>query len=143
VLRGIAKEGVNVKIHKVPETDASWVLASPGNLRARHPHAHVRVQHLPPMAYVLDLMKLKHFWHKKVLRIGSYGWVGGAQKHFAEKTEKMFWDAIGPLEYQGAPKAADLKKAEDLARNSPSRSRRSRPRRNETSITIDKTWTST
>ncbi|MEX2718162.1 MAG: FprA family A-type flavoprotein [Candidatus Sigynarchaeum springense] len=115
VLRGIAKEGVNVTIHKVPETDASWVLASAwqsAGLVIAMPTYEYSI--FPPMAYILDLMKLKHFWHKKVLRIGSYGWVGGAQKHFAEKTEKMFWDIIGPLEYQGAPKPADLKKAEEL-----------------------------
>nr|MDO8087007.1 FprA family A-type flavoprotein [Candidatus Sigynarchaeum springense] len=115
VLRGIAKEGVEVTIHKVPETDASWVLASAwksAGLVIAMPTYEYSI--FPPIAYIIDLMKLKHFWHKKVLRIGSYGWVGGAQKHFVEKTDKMFWDTIGPLEYQGAPKAADLEKAEDL-----------------------------
>jgi anaerobic nitric oxide reductase flavorubredoxin len=118
VLRGIAQEGgVKVSVHKVPETDASFVLAdawkSAGLVIAMPTYEY---SIFPPMAYILDLMKLKHFWHKKVLRVGSFGWVGGAQKHYLEKTDKMFWDTIGPLEYQGAPKAEDLKKGEELGR---------------------------
>jgi anaerobic nitric oxide reductase flavorubredoxin len=117
VLRGIAQEGVRVTIHKVPDTDASFVLAdawqSTGLVIAMPTYEY---SIFPPMAYILDLMKLKHFWHKKVLRVGSFGWVGGAQKHFVEKTDKMFWDMIGPLEYQGAPKADDLKRAEELGK---------------------------
>ena len=117
VLRGIAHEGVEVHVHKVPETDASFVLAdawkSAGLVIAMPTYEY---SIFPPMAYVLDLMKLKHFWHKKVLRVGSFGWVGGAQKHYVEKTDKMFWDCVGPLEYQGAPKPEDLKKGEELGR---------------------------
>ncbi|HME53641.1 MAG TPA: FprA family A-type flavoprotein [Candidatus Lokiarchaeia archaeon] len=115
VLRGIAREGVKVTIHKVPETDASFVLAdawkSAGLVIAMPTYEY---SIFPPMGYVLDLMKLKHYWYKKVLRIGSFGWVGGAQKHFVEKTDKMNWDMLGPLEYQGAPKAEDLENAEAL-----------------------------
>ncbi len=117
VLRGIAQEGVKVTIHKVPETDASWVLASAwqsAGLVIAMPTYEYDI--FPPMKYILDLFKLKHFWHKKVLRIGSYGWVGGAQKHFEEMTAKMQWECIGPIEYQGAPKAIDLENAEKLGR---------------------------
>ncbi|MHA1683233.1 MAG: FprA family A-type flavoprotein [Promethearchaeota archaeon] len=115
VLRGIAREGVRVKIHKVPETDASWVLASAwqsAGLVIAMPTYEYNI--FPPMDYVLNLMKLKHFWYKKVLRVGSFGWVGGAQRHFNEKTEKMNWECLEPVEYQGAPTEDDLKHAESM-----------------------------
>lgn len=115
VLRGIASERVRVTMHKVPETDASFVLAdawqSAGLVIAMPTYEY---DIFPPMGYVLDLFRLKHFWHKKVLRIGSFGWVGGAQKHYEEKTARMQWDCVGVLEYQGSPKADDLLQAERL-----------------------------
>ena len=117
VLRGIAQEGVRVSIHKVPETDASWVLADAwksAGLVVAMPTYEYNI--FPPVDYVLNLMHLKHFWHKKVLRIGSYGWVGGAQRHFSEKIKNMKWECIGPVEYQGAPGADDLKKAEEMGK---------------------------
>ncbi|MBD3187487.1 MBL fold metallo-hydrolase [Candidatus Bathyarchaeota archaeon] len=117
VLRGIAQEGIPVKIHKVPETDASWVLASAwqsAGLVIAMPTYEYNI--FPPMDYILNLMKLKHYWHKKVLRIGSFGWVGGAQKHFNNRIERMNWECIGPLEYQGAPTAEDLALAEKKGR---------------------------
>ena len=116
VLRGISKEGVKVTIMKVPETDVSYVLAhawgSAGLVFAMPTYEY---NIFPPMRYVLDLMKMKHVWHKKVLRIGSYGWVGGAQRHFEEYSKNLKWDCIGPLEYQGAPTEEDLKKGEEMA----------------------------
>jgi flavorubredoxin len=118
VLRGIASEGVKVSVHKVPETDASFVLADAwksAGLVIAMPTYEYNI--FPPMGYVLDLMKLKHFHHKIVLRVGSFGWVGGAQKVFDEKTKDNKWDIIGPLEYQGAPKVEDLDRAETLGKD--------------------------
>ncbi|MHA1700440.1 MAG: FprA family A-type flavoprotein [Promethearchaeota archaeon] len=115
VLEGLASEGVKVIIHKVPETDVSWVLASAwesAGLVLAMPTYEYNI--FPPMDYVLNLMKLKHYWNKKVVRIGSYGWAGGAQKHFEEKIKGMHWDNLGVLEYQGAPTNDDLVKAKDL-----------------------------
>lgn len=116
ILRGIAKEGVKVTIHKVPETHVSEVLASAwrsAGLVIGMPTYEYSV--FPPMAYVLDLMKLKRFKHKKVLRFGSYGWVGGAQRGFEERIKNLKWDVTSVVEFQGGPTNEDLKKAEDQA----------------------------
>jgi flavorubredoxin len=117
VLRGISKEGVKVTVMKVPETDVSYVLANAwesAGLVIAMPTYEYSI--FPPMKYVLDLMKVKHVWHKKVLRIGSYGWVGGAQRHFDEFVKGMKWDCIGggPVEFQGAPTEEDLRKGEEM-----------------------------
>lgn len=117
VLRGISKENVKATVMKVPEIDVSYVLANAwesAGLVIAMPTYEYSI--FPPMKYVLDLMKVKHVWHKKVLRIGSYGWVGGAQRHFDEFLKGMKWDCIGggPLEYQGAPTVEDLKKGEEM-----------------------------
>lgn len=115
VLRGIAKVGVKVNVMKVPETDVSYVLAKAwesAGLVIAMPTYEYKI--FPPMKYVLDLFGYKHVWHKKVLRIGSYGWSGGAQKYFDEITKDYKWECIGPIEYQGNPTQADLLKGEEL-----------------------------
>lgn len=115
VLKGIAKEGVSVKVMKVPETDVSYVLSeaweSAGLVIAMPTYEY---KMFPPMKYVLDIFDYKHVWHKKVLRIGSFGWSGGAERHFEKAVEKLKWDFIGPLEYQGAPSAEDKNKGEEM-----------------------------
>jgi flavorubredoxin len=117
VLRGIAAEGVPVEVLKVPERDVSYVLAAAwesAGLVIACPTYEYKLY--PPMLYVLDLFNYKHMWHKKVLRVGSYGWSGGAQKHFMEKVANLKWDLVGPLEYQGNPSAEDLARGEALGR---------------------------
>ncbi|MBN2155847.1 MAG: FprA family A-type flavoprotein [Candidatus Lokiarchaeota archaeon] len=116
ILRGIAKEGVKVTIHKVPETHVSNVLASAwrsAGIVIGMPTYEYSV--FPPMAYVLDLMKLKRFKHKKVMRFGSYGWVGGAEKGFEERIKNLNWDVDSILEFQGGPTNEDLRIAEEKA----------------------------
>jgi len=115
VLKGISKIGIPVRILKVPETDISYILAeaweSAGLVIAMPTYEY---KMFPPMKYVLDLFDYKHVWHKKVIRIGSYGWSGGAEKHFLELVKNLKWDIVGTLEYQGAPKENDFKQAEKL-----------------------------
>ncbi|MBD3350027.1 MAG: MBL fold metallo-hydrolase [Candidatus Lokiarchaeota archaeon] len=115
VLRGIAKEKVKVDVLKVPETDVSYVLAKAwesAGLVIAMPTYEYKI--FPPMKYVLDIFDYKHVWHKKVLRVGSFGWSGGAERHFEQTIKNFKWDCIGPLEYQGAPTEEDLKKGEQL-----------------------------
>jgi anaerobic nitric oxide reductase flavorubredoxin len=111
VLQGIAMEQVPVQIFRVPQTDASYVLASAwesAGLVFGMPTYEYRMY--PPMAYILDLFDEKHVYHKKVFRFGSFGWSGGAQKLFDEKAAKMKWDCLSSLEFQGSPTEADLEK---------------------------------
>jgi flavorubredoxin len=62
----------------------------------------------PPMAYVLDLFERKHVWSRKALRIGSWGWVGGAKKEYEAKIAPLKWDCIEPVEWAGAADEATL-----------------------------------
>ena len=62
----------------------------------------------PPMAHVLDLFERKHFVGKKALRIGSWGWVGGAKKEYEERIAGLKWDSVESVEWQGIPTAEDL-----------------------------------
>ncbi|MHA1820904.1 MAG: FprA family A-type flavoprotein [Promethearchaeota archaeon] len=115
ILRGISKLGIPVEVMKVPETDVSYVLAEAweaAGLVIAMPTYEYKM--FPPMKYVLDIFNYKNVWHKKVVRVGSFGWSGGAAKQFVEHTKNLKWDIIGTLEYQGAPKEEDFKKAEEL-----------------------------
>ena len=61
-------------------------------------------QMFPPMAWVLDMFRRKKVMHKKVLRFGSAGWSGGAQRELEQITEKMKWEFLEPVEWFGAPR---------------------------------------
>ncbi|MEN6364194.1 MAG: FprA family A-type flavoprotein [Rectinema sp.] len=104
VIDGIEAEGIPYSIHRVPNEDVSWVLAdaykSEGLVIAMPTYEY---RMFPPMAYVLDIFDRKHVWGRKVLRIGSFGWVGGARKEYENKIAPLKWDCLEPVEWPGAP----------------------------------------
>jgi len=104
VIEGIEDEGLPYTIHRVPNEDVSWVLAdaykSEGILIAMPTYEY---KMFPPMAYVLDIFERKHVWDRKVLRIGSFGWIGGAKKEYENKIAPLKWESIESVEWAGAP----------------------------------------
>ena len=109
VLQGIASEGVLTEIFRVPNDHISYILASvweSAGLVFGMPTYEYKMY--PPMRDALTQIIHKKAMHKKVFRFGSFGWSGGAQKEFDALIEKMKWDIIEPLEFQGGPTDADL-----------------------------------
>jgi flavorubredoxin len=117
VIRGIEAEGVPYAIHRVPNEDVSYVLAdtykSAGIVLAMPTYEYAM---FPPMAYVIDILKRKHVYNKKVLRIGSWGWVGGAKKEYEAAIADLKWTSLESHEWPGAPTEADLKVLEERGR---------------------------
>jgi anaerobic nitric oxide reductase flavorubredoxin len=104
VIKGIESKNVPVIIHRVPQEHASYILASAwksAGLVLGMPTYEYRM--FPPMAHVLDIFDRSHVRNKKVLRFGSFGWSGGAQKQLEELTKNLKWDFLDPIEFQGAP----------------------------------------
>jgi anaerobic nitric oxide reductase flavorubredoxin len=109
VLAGIASEGVTVSIFKIPEANQSFILSKAwksAGLVIGMPTYEYKM--FPPMTNIIDILERKHVWNKKVLRFGSFGWSGGAQKEFDEKTKNMKWECIEPVEFRGAPTNEDM-----------------------------------
>ncbi len=104
VIEGIEEEGVPYTIHRVPNEDVSWVLGdaykSEGILVAMPTYEY---KMFPPMAYVLDIFERKHVWYRKSLRIGSFGWVGGAKKEYDNRIAPLKWDSLEAVEWAGSP----------------------------------------
>ncbi|MFX1324331.1 MAG: FprA family A-type flavoprotein [Promethearchaeota archaeon] len=117
ILKGISSEGVAVNVHRVPHEDASFILAnaykSSGLVLGTPTYEYSM---FPPMKYLLEILKKKHVWYKKVLFFGSYGWSGGAQKDFNSLAENMHWDILDPLTFRGYPSADQLKEGEELGK---------------------------
>ncbi len=69
----------------------------------------------PPVAAALDELGRKKVSNKAAFRFGSFGWSGGAEKELAEIIErnKMKWDFVPSVEFEGSPKEEDLKKIEE------------------------------
>mgnify|MGYP000843943628 FL=1 len=102
VLRGIEAEGVPYTLHRVPNEDPSFVLAdaykSEGILIAMPTYEY---RMFPPMAYVLSLLERKHVKDRTALRIGSWGWVGGAKKEYEELIVPLKWNCLESVEWAG------------------------------------------
>jgi flavorubredoxin len=117
VIRGIEREGVPYSIHRIPDENVSYVLAdaykSAGLVLAMPSYEYAM---FPPMAYVLDIFRRKHIQGKTVLRIGSWGWVGGAKKEYEAAIEGLKWTGPEALEWAGAPSEADLAALEERGR---------------------------
>jgi flavorubredoxin len=113
-IRGIEAEGVPYTIHRIPDENVSYILAdaykSAGILLAMPTYEYAM---FPPMAYVLDIFKRKHIFGKTALRIGSWGWVGGAKKEYDAAMEGLKWNSLEAQEWAGAPTEEDLKTLEE------------------------------
>ena len=111
VVEGIRSEGVDVVIHKVPETDWSHIVASvwesSGVVIAMPTYEY---KMFPPMAAILDEIGRKKTLNRKAFRFGSYGWSGGAQKELDEiiARNKMNWEFLESVEFQGTPTDSDI-----------------------------------
>jgi flavorubredoxin len=114
VIRGIEREGVPYTARRIPDENVSWVLADAyqcsGIVLAMPTYEYAM---FPPMSYVLDIFRRKHIFGKKVLRVGSWGWVGGAKKDYEAAIESLRWTSIESYEWPGAPTAGDLAALEE------------------------------
>jgi flavorubredoxin len=108
-IRGIEDEGVPFTMHRVPNEDVSYILAdayrSEGILVAMPTYEY---KMFPPMAYILDIFTRKHVNGRSALRIGSWGWVGGAKKEYDDAIAALDWKSIESLEWAGVPDDAVL-----------------------------------
>jgi flavorubredoxin len=68
----------------------------------------------PPVAAALNELGRKKITGKQAFRFGSYGWSGGAEKELKEIMDRnrMNWDFVESVEFEGSPKEEDLKKVE-------------------------------
>lgn len=109
--------GVKVHVIQVPQTHESFMLEkvwrSEGVIVGMPTYEY---KMFPPMYNVLDQMERSHVKNRKVVRFGSYGWSGGANKQFLPFVDSMKLDLLGEVEYQGYPTDEDRQKAFDLAK---------------------------
>ncbi|MBF9016216.1 MULTISPECIES: FprA family A-type flavoprotein [unclassified Oceanispirochaeta] len=112
VIKGIRSEKVPVHQYRVPEDDIGFILAdawrSAGIVLGMPTYEY---QMFPPMAHVIDDFNRKKVQNKKAFRFGSFGWSGGAEKELGIATEKLKWEFLESVEWQGAPGEEELKKA--------------------------------
>ncbi|MDR2144512.1 MAG: FprA family A-type flavoprotein [Treponema sp.] len=117
VIRGIEAEGLPYSVHRIPDEDVSYSLAdafkSSALVLAMPTYEYAM---FPPMAYVLDIFRRKHIFGKTVLRIGSWGWVGGAKKEYEAMIEALKWESIPSMEWAGAPTGQELAVLEERGR---------------------------
>lgn len=108
VIKGIEAENVPYTIHQIPDTDPSYIIGDAYKAAAlllAMPTYEYKM--FPPMAYILDLFERKHITGKTVLRIGNWGWVGGAKKEYEQKIANLKWNNLEQYEWQGKLREED------------------------------------
>lgn len=118
IRNAIEEEHVAVHMHEVPQEHASFVLSSAwssSGLVIGMPTYEYRM--FPPMYHTLDILERSHLNNRKVMRFGSYGWSGGAQKQFEPFIKTLGWDLVGVVEYQGYPTQKDVERAVSAAKD--------------------------
>jgi flavorubredoxin len=115
VARGISQEGVPLSIFDVTHTHVSYILPALWTQRGVIVGAPTYEGSLfPPMADVLQMANTKRIRGKKAARFGSYGWGGGAQRHFERLIEPLKWDLLESFEFVGGPTDEDLRNGEEF-----------------------------
>ncbi len=119
LLEGIRDEGVPFRVHRVPHTHVSTVLASAwrsAGIAVGMPTYEYKM--FPPMAAVLDDLCRKKVLNRLAFRFGSFGWSGGAQKELDELMQRYRtgWEFLDPVEFKGRPRRDDLELMRDRGR---------------------------
>ncbi len=117
VIEGLHSEGVRVHVYRVPNDDIGYILGSAwrsSGIVCAMPTYEYRM--FPPMAHLLDDLGRKEVKRKKVLRVGGFGWSGGASKEFAQLTAGLEWDCLPEVEWQGHALPEVLQKGYESAR---------------------------
>jgi len=111
----LAREGIKVNKLEMPlESESemiSTVFKSAGVIIAAPTYEY---KMFPPVAAALEELGRKKVTGKAAFRFGSYGWSGGAERELADILErnKMNWDFVETVEFEGSPREDDLKKIE-------------------------------
>jgi len=111
----LKREGVKYSKIEMPQESDSEMIAnvfkSAGIIIAAPTYEY---KLFPPVAAALNEIGRKRITGKLAFRFGSYGWSGGAEKELKEIIErnKMNWDFMESVEFEGAPKEGDLAKLE-------------------------------
>ncbi len=112
----LEREGIKVNKLKMPLESESEMLAtvfrSAGIIIAAPTYEY---KMFPPVAAALEEVGRKKVSGKAAFYFGSYGWSGGAEKELKEIIErnKMKWDFVEGVEFEGCPKAEVLNKIEE------------------------------
>jgi anaerobic nitric oxide reductase flavorubredoxin len=118
IVEAIEAQGVRAIVHQVPETHIGEILASAwrstGIVIAMPTY---EFKMFPPMAMVLEELGRKVVVGKLALRVGSFGWSGGAQRELDEimERQKMKWQFLEPVEFKGAASPEDLQRVSERA----------------------------
>jgi anaerobic nitric oxide reductase flavorubredoxin len=115
VAQGISQEDVPLTIFDAAHTHVSYILPSLWTQRGVMVGAPTYEGSLfPPVAQALDMAAQKRIRNKKVARFGSYGWSGGAQRHFERIIEPLKWELVDSFEFNGGPTEEDLRHGKEF-----------------------------
>jgi anaerobic nitric oxide reductase flavorubredoxin len=112
IAQGVSSEEIPLQVFNVPRTHISYILPALWTQRGVLIGAPTYEGTLfPPMVQTLGVAELKHVAQKTAAYFGSYGWKGGAAKHFERLNESLNWKLAESFVINGAPTSSDLHRA--------------------------------
>lgn len=111
IVEWLKNEGVKVNVLQLPQASKSEIVMTVFKSAALILAAPTYEYKLfPPMAHAIDEIGRKRIVGKPVLRFGSYGWSGGAEKELKELVEnhRLKWKFLESIEFKGMPNEDDL-----------------------------------
>ncbi|NIZ47328.1 FprA family A-type flavoprotein [Entomospira nematocerorum] len=117
VREAVKEANITLYEHRAPDEEIGMALSdiwrSKGIILAMPTYEY---QMFPPIAHVLDDCNRKKMFHKHCLRIGSFGWVGGAEKEVKVWGERLKWNMQPSIEWAGTPSEVELQKIKEGVR---------------------------
>ncbi len=110
-VKALEEEGVQVFVHKVPESHISYIIRdvwqSSGVIIAGPTYEY---KLFPGLVSALDELGKKKAKNRKAFHFGSYGWKSGSQAEIDEINErlKMKWEFLEPVTFIGSPSEDDI-----------------------------------
>ena len=117
IARGIGSKGIkDVVCYDVSRTDASYILRDIFRYKAFVVGSPTYSDNIyPPIANILNLVKIREVSDRLVAIFGSCSWAGQAVRKMAPFQEEMKWELVGePYEIKGAPSEDELLKGYQL-----------------------------
>lgn len=111
----LKREGIKYNCIRMPQTSFSQMLATVFKSAAVIIAAPTyEFNMFPPVAMALSELGRKKVTGKLAFRFGSFAWSGGAERELKEIMEnnRMKWEFIESVEFEGMPKPEDLAKLE-------------------------------
>ena len=115
-LQSIHAAGVPLEVFNVSVEDPSYILPSLWTKRGLLVACPTYERAMfPAMVHALSIAEIKGVKNKLAAYMGSWAWSGGAKAVFDGFVERLNWQPVGSVEFNGSAKETDIQSVQQMA----------------------------